>query len=105
MSATQHIGRGVERLEDARFLSGRGCYVDDLAPAGLLHAAIFRSAYAHGIIRTLDVSAARALPGVFAVITAADLGSSVPRIPLRMEPRPELNRFEQGVLEIGRAHV
>ena len=43
-------------------------------------------------------SAARALPGVHAVITAADLGAKVPRIPLRMEPRPELNRFEQGVL-------
>ena len=97
-SNNAHIGKPVERLEDARFLTGRGCYVDDLAPAGLLHAAVFRSAYAHGRIRALDVSAARAMRGVVAIYTAADLGASVPRIPLRMEPRPELNRFEQGVL-------
>ena len=98
---TAHIGKAVERIEDARFLTGRGCYVDDLAPAGLLHAAIFRSAHAHGRIRALDTAAARAMAGVHAVITAADLGAAVPRIPLRMEPRPELDRFTQGVI----AHV
>ena len=101
-SNNAHIGRGVERLEDARFLTGRGCYVDDLERRGLLHASVFRSAYAHGRIRLLDVSAARTMPGVRAVITAADLGTTVPRIPLRMEPRPELNRFEQGVIASGK---
>ena len=97
-----YIGRAVERREDDRLLTGRGCYVDDIQLPGLLHAAVFRSAYAHGILHALDLVAARNMPGVRAIITAADLcrgaHAAVPRIPLRMEPRPELNRFEQGVL-------
>lgn len=97
-----HIGKAVERIEDARFLRGHGCYVDDLAPSGLLHASIFRSAHAHGRICALDTAAARAMPGVHSVITAADLGAVVPRIPLRMEPRPELDRFIQGVIAQGK---
>ena len=56
------VGSPVERLEDLRFLRGRGQYVDDLAPDHLLHAAILRSAVAHGRIRRIDVTAARALP-------------------------------------------
>ncbi len=93
-----HIGRPVERIEDARFLTGRGCYVDDLAPAGLLHAAVFRSAHAHGRIVSLDTTAARTMPGVHAVFSAADFAAGVPHIPLRMEPRPELGRFVQPVI-------
>jgi carbon-monoxide dehydrogenase large subunit len=95
-----HIGQGIHRLEDARFITGRGCFVGDLAPSGLLHAVLFRSVHAHGRLRVLDVSAARAAPGVHAVYTAADLGSPLPRIPMRMEPRPELTRFVQGVLAL-----
>jgi carbon-monoxide dehydrogenase large subunit len=93
-----YVGRPVERLEDLRFLTGRGRYVDDLRPEGLLHAAIFRSSVAHGLIRSLDVTAARALPGVHAVITASDIDEKVPAIPSRMEPNPDLARFEQPVI-------
>src|SRR6202040_970510 len=75
------IGSPIERLEDLRFLRGRGEYVDDLAPPGMLHAAILRSAVAHGRIRAIDATAARARPGV-TVITAADIGP-VPTIPMR----------------------
>jgi carbon-monoxide dehydrogenase large subunit len=97
-TANSLIGSPVERLEDLRFLRGRGQYVDDLAPAGLLHAVILRSPVAHGRIRRLDTSAARALPGVHAVITAAEIGRPVPIIPMRQEPMPELKRFEQPVI-------
>ncbi len=97
-----YIGRAVERLEDSRFLRGRGQYVDDLHPPGLLHAAILRSAVAHARIRAIDVTGARALPGVHAVFTAADLGAHVPKIPLRMEPQPALARFEQTVIAYGK---
>lgn len=93
-----YVGQGVERVEDLRLLTGRGQFVDDLACEGLLHAVIYRSSVAHGRIRSIDTSAARAMPGVHAVITAADLGAAVPMIPVRMEPRPELVRFEQPVL-------
>src|ERR1700757_1187146 len=80
------VGSAVERLEDLRFLRGRGEYVDDLTRDGLLHAAILRSSVAHGRIRAIDATAALALPGVQAVITAADMGESVPIIPMRLQP-------------------
>ncbi len=99
---TQHtrnafIGSPIERLEDLRFLTGRGQYVDDLTLDGVLHAAILRSSVAHGRIRSIDTAAARARPGVRAVITAADIGA-VPIIPLRQEPLPQLKRYEQPVI-------
>ena len=68
------IGSPIERLEDLRFLRGRGEYVDDVVRPGLLHAAILRSPVAHGRIRKIDTGAALALPGVHAVLTAADFG-------------------------------
>ena len=52
------IGTPMERREDMRFLRGRGEYVDDLAPANLLHAAILRSSVAHGRLKSIDTSAA-----------------------------------------------
>ena len=97
-----YVGQAVERLEDLRLLTGRGQYVDDLTREGLLHAAILRSSVAHGRIRSIDTMAARALRGVHAVITAVEIGEHVPTIPLRMEPRPELARFEQPVIAHGK---
>jgi carbon-monoxide dehydrogenase large subunit len=91
------VGSPVERLEDFRFLTGRGQYVDDLTLDGVLHAVILRSSVAHGRIRSIDTAAARARPGVHAVITAADIGK-VPNIPLRQEPMPQLKRYEQPVI-------
>ena len=79
------IGSPVERLEDFRFLRGRGQFVDDLARDGLLHAVILRSPVAHGRIRSIDATAALARPAVHAVVTAADIGSVVPTIPLRLD--------------------
>ena len=97
-----YIGCAVERLEDARMLRGQGQYVDDVQPPGLLHAAFFRSPQAHARIHALDVLKALALPGVHAVFSAADLSAPIPKIPLRMEPRPELARFEQPVIAYGK---
>ncbi len=79
------IGSAIERREDWRFLRGAGIYVDDLAPKGLLHAAIVRSPLAHGAIRAIDADAALKLPGVHRVITAADVGLPIPVIGLRAE--------------------
>src|SRR5207237_1964884 len=92
------IGSPIERIEDLRFLRGRGQYVGDLAPEGLLHATILRSSVAHGRIRAIDAAAARARPGVRAVITAAEIGEAVPKIPMRQEPTPALKRYEQPVI-------
>jgi carbon-monoxide dehydrogenase large subunit len=98
MIANRYIGSPVERIEDSRFLRGRGQYVDDLDRPGLLHAVILRSPVAHGRIRSIDASAALALPGVHAVITAADLGASVPRVPIRLQPMAALEPFHQPVI-------
>ena len=68
------VGNSIERSEDAALLSGRGRFIDDLGTRpGTLHAAILRSPHAHARITAIDVSKARALPGVAAVITSADL--------------------------------
>src|SRR5215831_5824026 len=92
------IGSAVERLEDFRLLRGRGQFVDDLARENLLHAVILRSAVAHGHIRSIDTAAARARPGVHAIITAADMGAAIPTIPLRQDSSPEFQPFEQPVI-------
>lgn len=63
----------LPRKEDARFIRGRGTYVDDLQVTGMLHGAILRSPYAHARIVALDVSAALRHPKVHAVLTGADL--------------------------------
>jgi aerobic carbon-monoxide dehydrogenase large subunit len=97
----RYIGSPVERIEDPRFLRGRGEYVGDILRDGMLHAAILRSPVAHGHIRALEVNPALAIPGVHAVITAAEIGN-VPRIPLRLRTSPTTEPFRQPVIAIDR---
>ena len=92
------VGQPIERLEDFRFVRGRGQYIDDLARKDMLHAAILRSAVAHGRIRTIDVSRAKKVPGVHTVITASDLGDAIPLVPMRLQPMPEFEAFGQPVM-------
>lgn len=96
------VGQPVERMEDARFLSGSGLFVDDLDRAGMVHAAILRSPISHARLGAIDASVALAMPGVHAVITAADLGDDVPLIPLRLAPLPEFEPFRQPVIADGK---
>ena len=69
------LGHSLNRLEDARFVQGRGRYVADLAAPSALHGVVVRSPHAHARIRGLDVDAARRMPGVAAVFTGSDLAS------------------------------
>ena len=69
------IGSSPRRKEDARLLTGQGCFTDDFNLAGQVHAAIVRSPHAHARIRHIDTAAARATPGVLLVATAGDLAS------------------------------
>jgi aerobic carbon-monoxide dehydrogenase large subunit len=71
--AERYTGASIKRSEDPRILTGAGRYVDDIKLPGMLHAAFVRSPLAHGRVVSVDVSAARALPGVVAVLTGADL--------------------------------
>ena len=66
-------GSSVPRVEDPRLLTGRGCFVDDLLPEGTVHVAFVRSHWPHATILDVDVTAARAMPGVVAVFTGADV--------------------------------
>jgi carbon-monoxide dehydrogenase large subunit len=92
------IGSAIERREDLRFLRGRGEYLDDLLPKGLVYAVILRSSVAHGRIVSIDIKAALKIPGVHAVITAKDMPPSPPIVPMRLQPLPEFKPFEQPVL-------
>ena len=58
------IGRSVRRLEDGRFLTGQGRYVDDAADAGALHGHVLRSPHAHALIERIDISQSASLAGV-----------------------------------------
>jgi carbon-monoxide dehydrogenase large subunit len=66
-------GRSIRRVEDQRFLTGRGRYVDDIESPGCLWGHVLRSPHAHGFIERIDVAAAKALAGVRGVFVAADL--------------------------------
>ena len=90
------IGRPLRRQEDPRLLRGKGVYVGDLAPAGLLHLAVVRSPHAHARIVALDTSGARALTGVAAVLTAADL-QGIGALPVLAHP-PGQRQSEFAVL-------
>src|SRR5580693_3423288 len=97
LRANSYVGSAIERIEDLRFLRGKGEYVDDITRPGLLHAVILRSSVAHGRIVAIDAGAALARRGVHAVITAADIGR-VPTIPLRQEQLDAFRPFEQPVV-------
>jgi carbon-monoxide dehydrogenase large subunit len=95
------IGQPVPRSEDPVLLRGHGRYTDDLVLPRQAYVAIVRSPHAHGVIRNIDTTAARAMPGVVAVYTAADLAAYGPLkcnlaikgrdgSPIRQVPRPAL---------------
>src|ERR1700735_1480816 len=71
--AERYTGASIKRSEDPRLLTGAGRSVDDITLPGMLPAAFVRSPLAHGLVLSVDVSAAQALPGVVAVLTGAEL--------------------------------
>ena len=82
----------MRRKEDARFVRGRGRYLDDIALPGMLHGAVLRSPYAHARILSVDTSAAEAHPKVKAVITGEMLAG------LGLSWMPTLSHDVQAVL-------
>ena len=79
---TTYTGQSIRRFEDHRLLTGQSSYVDDMTRPGMLHALVIRSPHGHARIRGIDASAATALPGVVAVITARDI-EDVAQLPTR----------------------
>jgi carbon-monoxide dehydrogenase large subunit len=83
-----YIGRRVRRSEDAALLRGEGSFVDDLKLPGVLHGALVRSPHGHARVKRIDVSAARAMKGVAAVYTFADLPAPARRPMPILVPNP-----------------
>ncbi len=95
------IGQSVTRLEDPPLVAGRGAFAGDINFPHQLYMRIVRSAHAHGRIVKIDTAAARALPGVYAVWTAADI-ADVPPIDFREGSIPALDPYRQPVLATDR---
>ena len=90
----QTIGKPLRRKEDLRLVTGRGRYSDDVNLPGQAYAAFVRSPHAHARIRGIDTQAARAMPGVLAVLTGADALAdglkAIPHTPIPMKPPADI---------------
>src|ERR1044071_7309481 len=91
------IGASIRRLEDPVLVSGKGCYVDDIELPGMLYLGFLRSPYAHAKITSINAEAAKAIPGVVAVITGDDIPQLSIHSPVMIEgqkipPHPILSR-------------
>ncbi len=97
------VGQSVPRSEDPKLLRGEGRYTDDINLPGQAYAVMVRSRIAHGVLKGIDVSVAKAMPGVLAIYTNADLeaagfgpmrcGLNIPDRdgkPMKTPPRPSL---------------
>ena len=102
VSPLRFVGRSVRRLEDPRRLRGEGTYVDDVHVPGMLHATVVRSPRAHARIRSIDATAAKAAPGVAAILGARELGGDLRPIPVRLVPDERLLRYLQRPLATDR---
>jgi len=99
------VGASPKRKEDARLVAGRGRYLDDLRLPGLLHLAIVRSPHAHADVTRIDTRAARAVDGVVAVLTRAELPALAGSIPA-LVPEPKRRAYAHPVLAADRVrHV
>ncbi len=88
----KYVGAEVRRREDPRLLAGRGQFVDDLAPAGCLHAVVLRSLHAHARIKAIRVETARRHPAVRAVFTSDDLADKLKPLPTAGVAPPALQQ-------------
>jgi carbon-monoxide dehydrogenase large subunit len=99
---TTYTGKRIRRTEDPRLLAGRGQYLDDVTVPRMLEAAVLRSPYAHARIVSIDASRAKDLPGVFDVITGAELASVAGPQPVIWHPIPDQRIANTHALAIDR---
>src|SRR5580765_4619524 len=90
----QTIGQPLRRKEDLRLLTGSGRYSDDVSLPGQAYAFVLRSPHAHARIRSIDTTAARAMPGVLVVLTGADVKAAglkdIPHTPIPSKPPADI---------------
>jgi aerobic carbon-monoxide dehydrogenase large subunit len=78
---TQLLGQRIKRKEDPRLIQGRASYVDDLKLDGMLHLAFARSVHAHARLKSINLEAAKAAPGVVAIYTGVDIQGKLGLVP------------------------
>jgi carbon-monoxide dehydrogenase large subunit len=88
MAEDRYIGRSLRRVEDRRFLTGKGRYVEDVRLAGETHAVLVRSPHSHARILAIELAAAREVPGVHGVYSESDLAAD------GLGPMPCISKFE-----------
>ena len=99
------IGQAVRRVEDKRFLTGAGRYVDDIVLPGMCHGVVLLSPHAHARVGKVDVSKAKVAPGVLLVLTGADIaGDNIGAYTAGMMPEdigaPKGHRIHQQMLQL-----
>ena len=100
-SEFHYIGKAGPRKEDYRFLTGHGCFIDDIEVPGALHACFVRSPHAHARITAIDIDAAKQMPGVVSIVTGRELSEWTDK--LRMAPPIEgLHPVEMTTLPVDR---
>src|SRR5437764_5917865 len=104
MATAPYIGRALKRVEDPRLIQGAATYVDDLRLAGMLHAAILRSPYAHARINAIDTSAAKVVAGVVGVFTGDDVNDACGLVPCGA-PMPDMKAPRHTVLAGDRVYM
>ena len=96
----QWVGKSIRRVEDPKFLRGRGGYIGDMTLPGMLHAAVLSSPYAHARITSIDTARALVAPGVHAVITGAQAAEFTDPLP-DFGPNPAAHTWR--CLAVGKA--
>jgi carbon-monoxide dehydrogenase large subunit len=98
------FGRSRTRKEDARLITGRTRWTDNIALPGMLHLAVVRSPVAHARITSIDVDDARSLPGVIGVYTARDLGLEQASLPCAWPITPDMKSPQAPPLAVDTVH-
>jgi aerobic carbon-monoxide dehydrogenase large subunit len=99
-TAAQEIGKARRRKEDARLITGRTRWTDNIQLPGMLHMAILRSPHAHAKITNLDTTAARSMPGVHAVFTGKDLAEEQGSLPCAWPITPDMKAPQHPALAV-----
>ena len=96
----QWVGRPMPRVEDERFLTGKGYYMADIVLPNALHVAVLHSPYAHAKILKIDTSALDDIPGVVGVLTGEDVKSRT--LPFQNMFDPPFDKLEDYCLAVGK---
>ncbi|WP_287930922.1 xanthine dehydrogenase family protein molybdopterin-binding subunit [Arthrobacter sp.] len=97
---TSEIGKARLRKEDRHLITGRSRFTDNMVLPGMLHLAMVRSPFAHAKITSIDVSAAKASPGVMAVLTGADVAAEQGSLPNAWPITPDQKAPAHGAIAV-----